>query len=565
MRNLIAGLGLCVLSSSLAAKNSPEKTTLTPREIFRKTASQWSGEIFLLPKRGNNMLDGKDFDPKRWHPSSVKGESLAPHPVNMHGVAWDYDLRIPIVFYDPSGRWIKSGQYRELAVEQDIAPTLAAILDVPPPAKRGGRVLRSALLNSSAKSTTVKPPKTIIVFVQDQMGRQFLDAHPGRAKFYEMLMTQGAHFTNGSVAHVDVETSVGHASVGTGTWPSEHGVTGNNFFHKGLWRQLNAFTIQTGPDANDKITNPSFFFTPTLSDVWSYARKNKPVILSVAPAPRAAIAMAGHGALFSGGAKTYVAWLDEFTSDGVWTTETQNYQMPRSFVGQGLMPWLKEIVDKDGRWRGHQLLNIGRKEEGLHFENRLAGTTPALVRQQSHMTLKAVEELKVGQDDETDLVWINMKATDNCGHAFGYESDECGDVLQSADEEAKKLVSLVEKQTGGDFLVVLTGDHGAAPLPELSGAYRLDRTKLRSDLNKEFDRRDNGIDVVQVITHSQIFVNEQELIAGGFSMKDMAKYLRGYKAKMEFPYNARADFWLKKGKPQEATFFEDVVLKSELE
>jgi hypothetical protein len=564
VKQLIAGLGLIVLSSSVMAKNSATKTSLTPREIFRKTASQWSGEIFVLPKKGNYMLEGKDFEPKRWHPSSIKGEPLAPHPLNMHGVAWDYDLRIPIVFYDPSGRWIRPGQYQELAVQQDIVPTLASILDIPPPAQRGGRVLRSALLNKSGKTSSGRPPKAIVVFIQDQMGRQFLEAHPGRAKFYEMLMAQGAHFTNGSVAHVDVETSVGHAGVGTGTWPSEHGVAGNNFFHKGIWRQLYAFTMQTGPESNARATNPGFFFTPTLSDVWSFTRKNKPVILSVAPAPRASIAMAGHGALFNGGAKTYVTWLDEFGSDGLWTTETSNYQMPRAFIGNGLMPWLKEIVDKNGKWRGHQLLHIGRKEDGLQFENRMAGTSPALVRQQSHMTLKAVEELKVGQDDETDLIWINMKATDNCGHAFGFESDECGDVLQAADEEAKKLVGLIEKQTAGEFLVVLTADHGAAPLPELSGAYRLDRTKLRSDLNREFDRRDNGMDVVQVITHSQVFVNEQELMASGFSMKDIAKYLRAYKAKMEFPYNARADYWLKKGKAQEATFFEDVVLKSEL-
>ena len=47
-------------------------------------------------------------------------------------------------------------------------------------------------------------------------------------------------------------------------------------------------------------------------------------------------------------------------------------------------------------------------------------------------------------------------------------------------------------------------------------------------------------------------------------MPDVAKYLRAYMAKMEFPYNARAEFWLKKGKLRDDVFFEDVVLKSDL-
>jgi hypothetical protein len=139
---------------------------LTPREIFRKTAGQWGGDIFLLPKRYNYMLESWEFDPKGWHPSSVHGKLLPPHPVSMHGVGWYYDLRIPLVFFDPSGRWFKAGAYNKLAVQQDIVPTLAHILDVTAPAKRGGRVLSEALIQGKPQPR----PKAIVIFVQDQMG-----------------------------------------------------------------------------------------------------------------------------------------------------------------------------------------------------------------------------------------------------------------------------------------------------------------------------------------------------------------------------------------------------------
>lgn len=538
--------------SAISAKEQVQKTTLTPREIFQKTSSVWSGEIFLLPKRGNYMLNTKEFDSKSWMPSTIKGQKIPPHPLTMHGVAWDYDLRIPLVFFDPKNQWLKSGQFDRLAVQQDIAPTIAALLGIPSPAKNGGRVLTEAFQSKMSKSK----PKAILIFVQDQVGRQYLSAHPGKAKFYESLMEKGANFRNGSVAHVDVETSVGHAAVGTGSWPREHGVSGNNLFHNGIFRQVAALGIRLGPSSSSEIYNPNFYFIPTLSDIWSVARANKPVILSVAPAPRASIAMGGHGALFNGGSKSFVTWLDEDGDDGQWITEEDNYRLPESFKEKPILPWVKALADQNGEWHGHTILT---KTGGIKM--KIARSSPALIRQQTELTLNAIAELNIGRDDETDLVWLNTKSTDYCGHIFGFESDECGDVLTEADEAAKKAFDLIDRQTDGNFLVVLTADHGAAPMPELTGAYRLDRGKLKDDLNHKFDKNDNNIDAIQAVTSSQIYVNTSELAINGVLLKDVISYLKQYKVKMEAPYNALADEWVRRGKAREALFFEDVVAK----
>jgi hypothetical protein len=559
---LVRGLvvaGACVLWGATVLWSKTEvsgRDHLDPRVIFRKTAGQWGGDIFLLPKRYNYMLDAKEFDPKVWYPSSIRGRLLPPHPVSSHGVAWDYDLRIPLVFYDPSERWFKAGVFSKLAVQQDIVPTLAHILDVPAPAKRGGRILAEAL----APAPQQTKPKAMVIFVQDQMGVQYLNAHPKRAPFYESLMARGARFTNASVAHVDVETSVGHASIGTGAWPSEHGVSGNLFFHQGFWRQIPAHMIWlTGGDERARAYNPSFYFTPTLSDVWSVARAQKPVILAVAPAARAAISMGGHGALFNGGTKTHVVWNDGFGNDGQWTTQAEHYVLPAAFADKPVTPWVKQIVDGAGRWRGHELIGA----DGI-VRHKIIGATPAEARQQGALTRQAIQDLKIGSDAETDLVWVNMKSTDYCGHAFGYESDECGDVLAAADDEARQIIDLIAAQTGGSFVVVLTADHGAAPIAELSGGYRLDRSQLKKDLNMRFDKRDNQIDAIQVVTASQVFINRSELKANGFAIKDVVTFIKSYKASMAYPYNILADEWLKKGKQKQALFFADVVAVDDL-
>lgn len=534
---------------------------LSPREIFRRTASQWSGDIFLLPKYGNTTLETWEFDPKHWQESTIAGRKLPAHPMTMHGIAWDYDLEIPIVFFDPTNKYFKSGSFKKLAVQQDIVPTLARVLGVPAPAKKGGRILTEALQKQDMGQNDGPRvlPKAILILIQDQVGRHYLAAHRDRAPFYDRLQKRGANFLNASVAHVDVETSVGHASIGTGSWPAEHGVAGNRFFHSGFWRQLSSFTIELSGIDSVRKKNPSLFFVPTLSDIWSVARAGKPVILSVAPVARAAISVGGHGGLFVGGSKSYVTWTEENGGDGTWVTEPENYRIPESFKNKPALPWVKDFLGQSKSWRGHPLI----ADDGKVDSRNLLGS-PALVKQQGDLTRNAIKELKIGEDGETDLIWFNTKSTDYCGHFYGYESEECGDVLSAADDEARKIVELLDKQTGGNYLVVLTADHGAARLPEVSGAYRVDRLKLKKELNEKFDRRSNNIDVVQVITVSQVYLNHGELQASGFKVADVVRFLRNYKGKMEFPYNALADEWIKKGKPRQALFFEDVVDKETL-
>lgn len=59
-----------------------------------------------------------------------------------HGSPYDQDAHVPIIFYGP---WAKTGRYTEFARTVDIAPTLAAIVGVPPTERLDGVVLTNAL------------------------------------------------------------------------------------------------------------------------------------------------------------------------------------------------------------------------------------------------------------------------------------------------------------------------------------------------------------------------------------------------------------------------------------
>lgn len=60
-----------------------------------------------------------------------------------HGNPYDYDTNVPVMIM--GGRWIKPGAYGSYTEVVDIAPTLAHLLRVRPPAAAEGRVLTEAL------------------------------------------------------------------------------------------------------------------------------------------------------------------------------------------------------------------------------------------------------------------------------------------------------------------------------------------------------------------------------------------------------------------------------------
>ncbi len=74
-----------------------------------------------------------------------------PDVAYMHGSPWAYDVEIPLMFAGPA---VRTGVYSMPAVQQDVAPTLAAALGVSMPPTATGHVLpvlsdRSVLLRST--------------------------------------------------------------------------------------------------------------------------------------------------------------------------------------------------------------------------------------------------------------------------------------------------------------------------------------------------------------------------------------------------------------------------------
>ena len=79
----------------------------------------------------------------------------------------------------------------------------------------------------------------------------------------------------------------------------------------------------------------------------------------------------------------------------------------------------------------------------------------------------AIENEKLGADDVPDLLTISFSANDLLGHKFGPYSQEVQDMTLRTDRLMANLLSYLDRKVGASqWVLVLTADHGVAPVPE---------------------------------------------------------------------------------------------------
>lgn len=94
----------------------------------------------------------RSYDPSRSGDLFViMGENVLLHdqvPGTSHGTPWDYDARVPFVFW---GRGVRAGRYDAPAATVDLAPTLGRLIGLDYPPGDGARIRTEALSDAAAK------------------------------------------------------------------------------------------------------------------------------------------------------------------------------------------------------------------------------------------------------------------------------------------------------------------------------------------------------------------------------------------------------------------------------
>lgn len=451
------------------------------RQLARGYVPERSGDVVLVPRPGSTVA--------QW-PGGLRSPT---DPRTTHGAPWDYLARVPIILWGPGH--VRAGAVPDRSVDvADIAPTIADLLAFDWEAP-DARSLDEAFLDGRDQ------PRVITLIVHDGGGWNSLARWPDAWPFHRRLATEGTTFVNATVGSAPPITAPVHANMGTGTYPSIHGIAENTgrlpdgtlgelFFHEADPRLMEAETVA---DAWDVATGNEAWVGLVGYEAWH-------------------LGMMSRGTRHPGGDRDVAVLWDHRETDDLFTNE-EVYRMPAYLEGrEALEERVHELDLRDGaadrRWMEADL-------DDIFF---LPGT-PAFVQYQTDLVLEMIEREGIGEDEVTDLLFVELKPSDNAGHLWNMESPMFEEVLRAQDLAVERIVGALDERVGPEsHVVIVSADHGQSPRPDVVGGLRIDRFRVQDALNAAF-----GADVVEAVHPDDLYLRWDVLREIGATAEDVAR------------------------------------------
>lgn len=446
-----------------------------------------SGEVMLVPKPHSYLIG--EWDLTRLGTDTVTTSVSHPNP-------WNYLTRVPIVLW---GSGVPAEERSEETDIASIAPTFADILGMDTSPYAGAPLI----------GWDGVPPRMIFNIVLDGGGWNALQYHSQTWPNMRRMMETGTTFVNATIGSAPSITGALHATMGTGVYPIEHGIPGN---------QLRGADGKN-TDAWLENADPRYLEVPTVSELWDEQNNNEPIVATVSYEGWH-LGMIGHGAQREGGDHD-IAVLWEAEENSWWINE-EFYELPEYLqttdlstlesYEEGLDP--RDGLEGDG-WFGHDLEEIQ--------DDTTRPATPAFVR----FTGDAIEEVlrneDFGKDSLTDIMWVEMKMPDYAGHRWNMLGAEQGDVLAETDAQVGRFIEILDDVVGaGNYLVTLTADHGQQPLPDTFGGWRINSKELERDIEDRFGP------IVEKVTTVDMYLDMDAVAERDLDLSDVARYLGTY-------------------------------------
>ena len=122
------------------------------------------------------------------------------------------------------------------------------------------------------------------------------------------------------------------------------------------------------------------------------------------------------------------------------------------------------------------------------------------------------------------LLYTTYKSPDYTGHVYNMYSDWEGLMLRTVDEQLGRLVEELEARYPGEYVLMVTADHGQCPLPDAVNGVRLDPIQLTRSIEEAFGAGPTS--VVQDVWPSEVYMNVPGLRDAGASLDDVAAHIR---------------------------------------
>jgi predicted AlkP superfamily pyrophosphatase or phosphodiesterase len=375
-----------------------------------------------------------------------------------------------------------------------------------------------------APAVRANGPRLIVAVVIDQLPSWALERYRPLLDERSVLrdaMARGAYYERALFEYAGTYTAPGHATIFTGVQPRAHGVVANEVWDPTRLRVVSVVDNAQGPvlGAPDQFASPSVLRVETVADALERQTSGRALTVSLSFKDRAAVLPGGQRpdlALF------YDAKRGAFTTSSHYASERPAWlgrfeqEQP---ISARLGPWLpndpvalerllgQDAGEGEANWLG--LGTVFPHVPASSPDPLLAfRATPAATDYLFELAAESVRTLGLGTDDVPDLLMLSISGVDYAGHIFGPESWEYADTLVRTDRALTRFLESMGARA--PLRVLLTTDHGVAPLPERSRAQnrpsvRILTKKLLQSLNASLAGR-FGLKSPPVASYTEPFV-----------------------------------------------------------
>lgn len=352
----------------------------------------------------------------------------------------------------------------------------------------------SIQIQAKKNEHSCKAPALTVVMVIDQFAHHIVQKLKNNFKFgLKKLLRKGIVYHQARHPHGVPETTPGHHALSTGVVPRDHGAVLNQWLN----RQGVRMHYELDVSGNAKVFSSNGLYDQGMSNqktdvdglsdqfimrscpecqhqVFSLSLKSYPAI-SMANRLGKAIWIDQKTGLFTS-SKAYFdelpAWIQMFNQEKkidklthctwktVYNKKSKLYDFPEvrnyDFAGFDF-----SMIDKI-----QVPLKIDCKNKEMK-QYEIFCKTP----QSSKLLLSLAKRCVKRHFDKKNgkmLLWVSLSNFDLLGHVYGPDSMEAIDLAYHIDKQVGKFLKALNRLTGSsETLVVLTADHGIAPIPEI--------------------------------------------------------------------------------------------------
>jgi predicted AlkP superfamily pyrophosphatase or phosphodiesterase len=397
-------------------------------------------------------------------------------------------------------------------------------------------------------------PRLVIGIVVEQLKYDQLEKYRDKLSDngIKKLINEGTYFKNASYAYMLTQSAPGHATISTGTEPSYHGITSDNWYlplrNELIYCTRDIDVNAVGGSFESGLNSPVNLQASTFADELKMATRQKAKVFGAGIKESSVILSTGHAA-------DGVYWFDNAT--GTWMTSTyymndlpgwvkdfNAMEFPESYLN-GVWNLLRPkedyadcLPDSNRFEAGFNSVNYfpydlkklrSRLATGSKKEFSLLRETPFANTLTTSFAIKLIENEKLGKDDITDYLSICYSATDNIGHRFGPSSVETEDAVLRLDDDIKNLLTFLNDSIGKrNVLIFFTAAHGVSEIPAVlesnripAGYFRQNQALqlLRSYLNAVYGEGD----WVKGYSDRQIYLNRSLIEDARIPLEDVQK------------------------------------------